>query len=49
MMELTAKPKIIGGTVAVCGNIFGAIVKCVIEPIQLFHKQWLGNKEAKQI
>jgi hypothetical protein len=49
MMELTANAKLIGGRVAVCCNIFNAIMKCIISPIQLFHKQRLDNKEAKQI
>ncbi len=48
MMELTANAKFIGGRVAVCCNIFDAIMKCIIKPIQLFHKQRLDNKEAKQ-
>jgi hypothetical protein len=49
MIELTANAELIGGRVAVCRNIFDAIMKCVIGPIQLFHKQRLDNKEAKQI
>ncbi len=49
MMELTANAELIGGRVEVCCNIFDAIMKCIIGPIQLFHKQRLDNKEAKQI
>jgi hypothetical protein len=47
MMELTANTELIGRRVAVCCNIFDAIMKCAIGPIQLFHKQRLDNKEAK--
>jgi hypothetical protein len=49
MMELTANAELIGGRVAVCCNIFDAIMKCVVGLIQLFHKQRLDNKEAKRI
>ncbi len=49
MVELTANAELIGGRVSVCCNIFEAIMKCAIGPIQLFHKQRLDNKEAKQI
>ncbi len=49
MMELNVNAKFIGGKVTVCHNIFDAIMKCVIKPVQRFHKQRLDNKEAKQI
>jgi hypothetical protein len=47
MMELTTNAKLIGGRVTVSCNIFDAIMKNVIKPIQLFHKQRLDSKEAK--
>ena len=49
MIQLTANAEIIGGRSTVCRNIFDAIVKCVIEPIQQFHKQRIDNEEAKRI
>ncbi len=49
MMELTANAELIGDKVTVCRNILDAIMKCVIKPVQQFHKQRLDNKEAKQI
>jgi hypothetical protein len=49
MMELTANAKLIGSRVTVCRNFFDTIMKCIIKPIQLFHKQRLDDKEAKQI
>jgi hypothetical protein len=49
MIDLTANAKIIGDRFIVCCHIFNTIVKCVIEPVQLFHKQWLAKEEAKQI
>jgi hypothetical protein len=48
MMKFTTNAKLIGGRVTVCCNIFDTIMKCIIKPIQLFHKQWLDNKEAKR-
>jgi hypothetical protein len=49
MMKRTTNAKLIGSRVAVCHNIVDAIMKCVIKTIQLFCKQRLDNKEAKQM
>ncbi len=49
MVEATKNAKIIGGRAAITCHIFEAAVKCIFEPIQLFHKTCLENKEAKQI
>jgi hypothetical protein len=49
ILELTANAKILDGRFTVYCNIFDAIGKCIIKPIQLFHKQRLAKEEAKQI
>jgi hypothetical protein len=49
MVEATKNAKIIGGRAAITCHIFEATAKCIFEPIQLFHKTCLENKEAKQI
>ncbi len=48
MMELTANAKLIGSRVAVCRNIFDAIMKCVIEPLQLFTSKGLIMKKPNK-
>jgi hypothetical protein len=49
MIEATENAKIIGGRAAITRHIFDAAVKCIFEPIQLFHKTRLEIEEAKQI
>jgi hypothetical protein len=49
MIEATENAEIVGGRAAITRHIFDAAVKCIFEPIQLFHKTRLYNKEAKQI
>ncbi len=48
MMELTTNAKLIGGRVTVCCNIFEAIMKCVIEPLQLFTSKGLIMKKQNK-
>jgi hypothetical protein len=49
MIEATKNAKIVGGRAAITCHIFDAAVKCIFEPIQLFHKTRLENEAAKQI
>ena len=49
MIQLTANAELIGGRVTVYCNIFDAIVQCVIEPIQHFHKQRIDSEDARRI
>ena len=49
MIEATENAEIVGGRAAITCHIFDAAVKCIFEPIQLFHKTRLDNEEAKQI
>jgi hypothetical protein len=49
MIEATENAKIVGGRAAITPHIFDTAMKCIFEPIQLFHKTCLENEEAKQI
>jgi hypothetical protein len=44
MIEATKNTAVVGGRAAITRHIFDTTVKCIFEPIQLFHKTCLENK-----